>query len=167
MPQHRHGYEYRKRELKSSVYPLTNFIHKNASLLRFPSMREASRLTGVNQTSISACCVGTVKTAGGFIWSYAGEKWKPKKKRRALVTGGGDSMIMRSPTVPVIQLSLEGKFLKRYIINFFFSILTVNVRFASIKMASRKSGVGAECIGRVCRGGGKTAGGFLWEYVFG
>lgn len=34
----------------------------------YPSMREAERDTGIFLSSISACCKGIVKTAGGFIW---------------------------------------------------------------------------------------------------
>lgn len=33
--------------------------------------REAERQTGISQSSISACCLGKRKTAGGFIWKFA------------------------------------------------------------------------------------------------
>lgn len=36
----------------------------------FISIAEASRITGIRGDSISACCRGIQKTAGGFIWKY-------------------------------------------------------------------------------------------------
>lgn len=39
----------------------------------FSGVREANRATGINASSISACCTGyrNTKTAGGFHWQYA------------------------------------------------------------------------------------------------
>ena len=36
----------------------------------YPSLREAGRNTGVCHASISACCRGKQKTAGGLIWQF-------------------------------------------------------------------------------------------------
>lgn len=41
-----------------------NFIKEHNSLM------EAYRVTHVNQGSISHCCVGEIKKAGGFVWKY-------------------------------------------------------------------------------------------------
>ena len=41
---------------------------------KFYGTAEASRKTGVRKNSISACCRGEYKTAGGFIWKYKGDK---------------------------------------------------------------------------------------------
>ena len=35
------------------------------------SGRYAERVTGINSANISACCLGKVKSAGGFKWSHA------------------------------------------------------------------------------------------------
>ena len=46
---------------------------KNGELLQiFKSVKEASEITGANQTSISRCCKGRPKynTAGGYVWKY-------------------------------------------------------------------------------------------------
>ena len=40
----------------------------------FGSAREAGRMTGIYFTSIIKCCIGKVKSAGGFIWKYKEEK---------------------------------------------------------------------------------------------
>ena len=39
-------------------------------LATFPSTREAERVTGINNSSISQCCNGKLKSAGGYVWRY-------------------------------------------------------------------------------------------------
>lgn len=36
----------------------------------YPSIAEAERQTGIDNRSISACCKGKYKTAGGYVWRY-------------------------------------------------------------------------------------------------
>ena len=40
---------------------------------KFHSMNQAKRKTNIDVSSISRCCKGKVKTAGGFIWKYEKE----------------------------------------------------------------------------------------------
>jgi hypothetical protein len=37
---------------------------------RFKSICEAARITGIPQQSISACCNGKLKSAGGYLWRF-------------------------------------------------------------------------------------------------
>ena len=47
------------------------FDKKTGELLAtFPSTCEAGRVTGINQSSISKCCNGKLKSSGGYIWRY-------------------------------------------------------------------------------------------------
>ena len=39
-------------------------------LATFPSTGEAARVTGIKRASISNCCTGISKSAGGYIWRY-------------------------------------------------------------------------------------------------
>ena len=39
-------------------------------LATFPSLREASRVTGIAVQNIRSCCIGKYKHAGGYIWKY-------------------------------------------------------------------------------------------------
>ena len=39
-------------------------------LATFPSTIEAWRITGINQGNISKCCLGKLKSAGGYVWRY-------------------------------------------------------------------------------------------------
>ena len=40
-------------------------------LATFPSITEAERVTGINHGNISKCCLGKLKSAGGYIWKYS------------------------------------------------------------------------------------------------
>lgn len=47
-------------------------IDKNNNILNvFESMIEAAKSTGVNNSHISRCCLGKLKSAGGFVWRFA------------------------------------------------------------------------------------------------
>lgn len=44
---------------------------KNGIFVReYPSMSEATRLTGINVSHICQTCLGNYKSAGGFLWKY-------------------------------------------------------------------------------------------------
>lgn len=43
----------------------------NVEIKKFSSMTEASKEIGITYPTISDCCRGKLKTAGGFIWRYA------------------------------------------------------------------------------------------------
>lgn len=46
---------------------------KDGQLLKpWGSMSDASRATGISVNSISRCCRGGIKSAGGYVWKYAG-----------------------------------------------------------------------------------------------
>ena len=48
------------------------FDKKTGELLEtFPSINEAARVTGIKRASISHCCTGISKSAGGYIWRYS------------------------------------------------------------------------------------------------
>ena len=42
-------------------------------LATFPSLMEAERVTGIDDGNISKCCLGKIKSAGGYIWKYPSE----------------------------------------------------------------------------------------------
>lgn len=49
---------------------ILQFSKDGEFIAEYPSIMEASRQTGCNQSSICQCCKGKYKTAGGFIWKY-------------------------------------------------------------------------------------------------
>lgn len=40
----------------------------NTFIQEYPSILQASKITGINDSNINQCCLGKRKTAGGFIW---------------------------------------------------------------------------------------------------
>lgn len=64
----RHG---KKLGGKTKSKPVLQFTLDGEFIKTYPSAKEAERQTGINRTSISYCCNGKLKTAGGFIWKFA------------------------------------------------------------------------------------------------
>ena len=46
------------------------FDRQGNLLAIFPSTMEAERITGIANQSISRCCNGKLKSAGGYVWRY-------------------------------------------------------------------------------------------------
>ena len=60
--------EHRNNIRKSKQVAVLQFI--NDQIVRYESINEASKKTGVHRGSITACCKGIYKTAGGYKWEY-------------------------------------------------------------------------------------------------
>lgn len=50
--------------------PVVQFTKDGEFVAEFNSIKEASEATGAHKTTISGCCKGQYKTAGGFKWRY-------------------------------------------------------------------------------------------------
>lgn len=59
--------------IKSLSKPVEQYTLDMIFVAVYPSIQEASRQTGIPESSISCCCRGLYgfKTAGGYIWEYA------------------------------------------------------------------------------------------------
>ena len=55
---------------KVTSKPILQYDLNGNLLNEYVSQKEAERLTGVRQTYISYNCIGTQKTAGGFVWKF-------------------------------------------------------------------------------------------------
>jgi len=53
--------------------PVLQFSKTGELIATYPSAAEAERNTGINYSSISMCCSGLRKTAGGYHWEFKGE----------------------------------------------------------------------------------------------
>ncbi|MGW6611834.1 NUMOD1 domain-containing DNA-binding protein, partial [Peribacillus butanolivorans] len=112
-------------------------------ICEWESAREANRELGINFSAISAVCLGQNISAGGFLWMFE-KDYSPKK---ALEKGKIKKYdIVRKP---VIQLSLDGDFIKEW---------------ESATEVQRELGIHQTNISYVCKGKKKSAGGFLWIY---
>ena len=108
-------------------------------IAEYDSANQASAKTGIDHWSICACCRKEYKHAGNYQWRYADDKEE------------------------IIPLSIRTDF----------TVLQLNkdnneiiAEFSSIKEATLKTGIASSTICNVCKGKGKTAGGFKWQYKY-
>jgi len=66
----RNGNSHRGKPKPTLRKAVLQFSLNGELLAEFPSIRDASSATGVNQNSICRCCKGTVKRPRQFMWSY-------------------------------------------------------------------------------------------------
>ena len=66
------NYGTRNKRVAESLSKKVQMFDKSTGelLATFPSTHEAERVTGINQGSISLCCLGKLKSAGGYVWKY-------------------------------------------------------------------------------------------------
>ena len=50
--------------------PVSQYTIEGVFIASYESIHEAQRLTNINKNTISRCCRGIQKTAGGFKWAY-------------------------------------------------------------------------------------------------
>ena len=67
------NYGTRNKRIAESLSKQVQMFDKSTDelLATFPSTHEAGRVTGINQSNISQCCLGRSKSAGGYIWRHA------------------------------------------------------------------------------------------------
>ena len=106
-------------------------------LNEYKSAHEAARENNIQFTNICKVCRGERKTAGGFGWSY-----EKKINEEPIQTKRIGCNIVQ-------QYSKEGELIAEY---------------DTSKEAWRQTGISDTTIGLVCKGKGKTAGGFVWRY---
>lgn len=111
--------------------------NKNGDLLKdFESILEASKITNLSCGNISRCCNKEIKTVGGFVWRFKGDKFSYIKTR--------------NDAKSVIQFSESGAYIKE---------------FKSVSEASKETGIYYTGIYFCCKGKYKTAGGFKWGFA--
>lgn len=61
-----------QKKTMSTMKPVLQYTLDGQFVAEYPSMKEAARQTGVDNTYISTCCreYRNSKTAGGYIWKY-------------------------------------------------------------------------------------------------
>lgn len=57
---------------KNHSKPVLQFTKDMVFVAEYPSIKEATKQTGIYTGNITACCKGRLKTTGGFIWKYKG-----------------------------------------------------------------------------------------------
>lgn len=71
----KHAYRLGLAKLTSSVFPERQILCVETGV-KYKSISEASRCTGISRGNINHVCIGTRKSAGGYTWKYIeGEKY--------------------------------------------------------------------------------------------
>lgn len=68
---------------KSFIYttPVVMYDRNGIKIREFGSTKEASIVTGIRQSGITACCQGKYKQTNGYAFRYRGDKFKFRKSR--------------------------------------------------------------------------------------
>lgn len=106
-------------------------------LQEYDSARQAAALTGINNSSISACCRGEISHTKEYQWKYFDDNKKTIFPLEKVIINN----------FPILQFDKKGNFIKEY---------------PSMKEAAEESGASKPVISKVCNHKGKTAGGYLW-----
>lgn len=116
-------------------------------LAEFPSMMEAERITGIENSAICACCKGRHAYTKDYRWSYEKvEKLLPINKEQFRF-----DKILKNQVKQVFQYDSNGNFIKSY---------------ASLSDASRKTGVDFRNISQCCHGKTRHSAGYMWFYNY-
>lgn len=134
--------------LPSMSVPVYQYNLDGNFLAEFPSMMEAERNTGINNSAICACCKGVHNYTKDFIWSYEKhkkiDKVDPKQIRYDL--------IIKKQEKIVYQYDLSGAFIQEY---------------KSLSEASRVTNINFKDISKCCLNEKiKQAGGYIWSYDY-
>ena len=62
--------EAHKEKIYANIKPILQFSKDGEFIAEYPSIMEASRQTGCNNSHIGSCCKGERKSCGGYIWKY-------------------------------------------------------------------------------------------------
>lgn len=113
----------------------------------FPSMMEAERETGIDNSAICACCKGRNLYTKDYRWSYKKEEsLSPINKEKYLY----DS-IRKEQCKDVYQYSLDGEFLNKY---------------ASLSDACNNTNSDFRLVSACCLGKRNKTNGYIWAYNY-
>lgn len=120
--------------------PVEYYDIKGNYIKTFNSAHQAEIETGINYSSICACCREEIKHTKEFQWKYVNSN----KKIKDLST---EKIIIKQKKI--CQYNLNGDLLQVY---------------NSLKEAANETQINKSIICNVCNYKGKTAGGYIWRY---
>lgn len=135
--------------LPSMSIPVYQYNLNGTFVAEYPSMMEAERQTGIDNSAICACCKGVHAFTKDYIWSYEKHDRVPPIDKDKLRY----ERVVQKQEKPVYQYSLDGDFVASYI---------------SISNASKETDIDFRLISACClkKNGRKMAGGFIWTYDY-
>lgn len=128
--------------------PIVQMTLTGDLIREWSGIKEASRHTKIDSSSIAKACRGIVKTAGKYCWEFKNEKDLIKKKvEYSNKAKKNFKKCIEKSKKPIVQYSLEGQIIKEW---------------PSAADAERALGIFKTAIYNCCNGSKLSAGGFLW-----
>lgn len=118
-------------------------------IAEYPSMMEAERQTGIDNSAICACCKGIHSYTKDWVWSYEKhDRIQPIDKEKLKY-----ERVIQKQEKSVYQYSLNGDFVNSY---------------NSLSHASKSTGIDLRLISECClnKNGRKMTGGYMWTYCY-
>lgn len=113
----------------------------------FPSMMEAERITGINNSAICSCCKGKIAYTKDYRWSYEKEdKLIPIDKENHFF-----NTVIKEQCKEIFQYTLEGNYIQK---------------FNSLSEASLKTNSDYRLVSACCLGKRNQANGYIWAYQY-
>lgn len=109
-------------------------------IAEYPSAHQADYATGINYSSICACCRNEITHTKNFQWKYLNSD-----KQITNITNQKIIVVDKK----VYQYNLNKQLINKY---------------NNLKEASEQTNISKSIICKVCNGKGHTAGGFIWRY---
>ena len=103
-------------------------------------IKQATNELGINHATISGCCRGKYKTAGGFIWRYIEDINNVPSKIE----------VIKPKTNPNSKSIL---------------CIETNIIYKSIGDTAKQTGINRKCISNCLNGRSKTAGKYHWQFI--
>ena len=130
---------------RTSLRKMVTQYSKNGEFIKeYNSINIASLETDIKYSNISACCLGKLKTAGGYIWRYSDEELTKEYLRWC------NYDLKQNNCVKVLQYSIDGNLIAEY---------------NSILLAAESVGCRGCNIVSCCKGRTKSCHGYIWRYA--
>lgn len=110
---------------------------------------EAQSKIGVGRESISACCLGKLKTAGGYIWIFETDLEQRLKDKENIIHNATTNANKENLGMTVYQFDKQSLFIAKY---------------DSLRDAAKAVNATHKTIAMACRGELKTAHGYIWRF---
>ncbi len=123
---------------------LLQFDLQGKFIREYPSIMEASRITGISPATISECTRGRLVTSGGYQWRRKSDE----SFKNGIVDIAPVARVTGRMRKNVLRFDLEGNFIQSY---------------PSTLAAARELGVDKSAIRRALSGHGLTAAGYRWR----
>lgn len=136
--------------------PVLQYDMDGTFIKKWDYIKQVKNVLGICTSSISECCCGKRKSAGGYIWFYVDTPEQviheriAKANKRAKSSYAPPKGKDNPKSKAVNQFSRDGEFVKNW---------------ESLNEVLRELNINVTSVSDCCKGKRKTAGGYIWKYA--